>query len=324
MATSREHDFLSSAALRIMESASKSRLFGYTEGQRKLFDFSCDLKRDWSKVVAGQTLWQHGGDGIDKDLRTFLNEEDIHAAVYIARHESRHRARFTEVTQSYLRGPLRNRLSRLRVFWVPADFNAGDDKSREAIYASLREEITKDLLLQVALGGLTPQDVTRFAASKRPGLPIAILSYVKKQGYRNHRTASKDLNVSLDALRYEVERLFIIGFLGSESLQGGIYHVSDSGNAMLDITSRLHDYLESNLGEGNKNDEFEHICGLLGIDYPSIPITTRLLGKEAEVDIQDPTSLLLQHVAQAHADGSVSWPEPYFELPSASEISASK
>ncbi|MDN0197073.1 hypothetical protein [Streptomyces sp. S.PNR 29] len=324
MASSREHDFLSSAALRIMESASKSRLFGYTEGQRKLFDFSCDLKRDWSKVVAGQTLWQHGGDGIDKDIRTFLNEEDIHAAVYIARHESRHRARFAEVTQSYLKGPMRNRLSRLRVFWVPADFDARDEKSCESIYNSLKEEITKDLLLQVALGGLTPQDVTRFASSKRPGLPIAILSYVKEHGYRSNRTASKALSVGLDPLRYEIERLFILGFLDSESLQGGIYHVTDSGNAMLDIASRLRDYLRANLGNGNQNDEFEHICRVLGIDYSSIPITTRLIGKDAEVDIQNPTALLLQHVAQADADGSVDWPEPYFALPSASEISASK
>ncbi|MGI5197747.1 hypothetical protein ACQEVY_29645 [Streptomyces sp. CA-288835] len=323
MASSREHDFLSATALRIMEDASKSRLFGYTEGQRKLFDFSCDLKRDWSKVVAGQTLWKHGGDGIDKDIRTFLNEEDIHAAVYIARYESKLRSRFTEVTQSYLKTPMRGRLSRLRVFWVPPDFKASDEEACESVQNALKEEIAKDLLLQVALGGLTSQDATRFSSSKRPGLPIAILSYIKKHGYRNNRRAAKDLDVSLDALRYEIERLFIIGFLKSDSLQGGKYRVTDSGSAMLDISSRLRDYLRGNLGDGNVNEEFEHICRLLGIDYPSIPTTTRLLGKDAEVDIQDPTALLLQHVAQADADGSVDWPEPYFELPSASEISAS-
>ncbi|MFJ4952242.1 hypothetical protein [Streptomyces sp. NPDC088760] len=320
MATSPEHDFLSHAALRIMESASRSGLFGYTEGQRKLFDFSCDLKKDWSKVVVGQTLWQHGGDGIDKDLRTLLNERDIAAAVYIARHESRLRSRFAEVTQSHLDTPLRDRLSRLRVFWVPADFKTGDEKSEKSTYDSLREEITKDLLLHVALGGLTPQDVQRFAASRRPGLPLAILSHVKKDGYRNHRHTAKALDVSLDALRYETERLFIIGFLASESLQGGIYHVTDSGNAMLDICSRLRDYLNGNLGQNNRNSEFEHICSLLGIAYPSIPITTRLLGKDAEVDLQDPTALLLQHVAQADRDGSVHWPGPYFALPAASTL----
>lgn len=324
MANSAEHDFLSDAALRIMESASRSRLFGYTEGQRKLFDFSCDLKRDWSKIVAGQTLWQHGGDGIDKDLRTFLNEEDIHAAIYIARHESKHRARFTEVTQSYLKGPYRDRLSRLRVFWVPADFDAKSEREKNSVYETLKDEITKDLLLQVALGGLTPQDVIRFSASKRPGLPIAILSHVKKHGYRNHKRTAKELNAPIDALRFETERLFIIGFLGSESLQGGLYHLTDSGNAMLDICSRLRDYLSGNLGDGNENKDFEHISRLLGIDYPSIPSTTRLIGKDTGIDIQNPTALLLQHVAQADADGSTEWSKPYFALPSASEISASK
>jgi hypothetical protein len=322
MASSLEHDFLSITALRIMESASRSKLFGYTEGQRKLFDFSCDIKRDWSKAIVGQTLWKHDGDGIDKDLRTFLNEDDIHAAIYIARHESRHRSRLTEVTQSYLRGPYRDRLSRLRIFWVPADFDARNDKDKEAIHNVLRDEITKDLLLHVALGGLTLQDVTRFSAAKRPGLPIAILSHVKKHGYRNHRRTAKELNVPLDALRYETERLFIIGFLRSESLQGGIYNLTDSGTAMLDICSRLRDYLLGKLGDGNENKEFEHICGLLGINYPSISITTPLIGKEARVDMQDPTALLMQHVAQANDDGGVDWPKPYFELPSASEIFA--
>jgi hypothetical protein len=324
MAESPEHKFLSNAALRIMQDASKSKLFGYMEGQRKLFDFSCDLKRDWSKAVVGQTLWGHGGDGIDKDVRTFINEEDVHAAVYIARDESKIRTRFAEVTQSYLKSPSRHRLSRLRVFWVPADFKAEDEQTREVIQNYLKDEITKDLLLQVVLGGLTPPDVRRFSSAKRPGLPIAILSYTKKHGYKNYKKTATDLSASIDAVRYETERLFIIGFLESESLQGGIYTLTDSGNAMLDICSRLRDYLCGNLGGGNQNEDFEHIARLLGIDYPSIAITTRLIGKNPEVDIQDPTALLLQHVAQADSDGSVDWPEPYFALPSADEISASK
>ncbi|MGW0755719.1 hypothetical protein ACWD1Y_04360 [Streptomyces sp. NPDC002814] len=324
MAESEEHEFLSRTAINIMQTASSSKLFGYKEGQRKLFDFSCDLKRNWSKAIVGQTLWGHGGDGIDKDLRTFMNEEDIHAAIYIARDESKHRTRLAEITQSYLRSPSRDRLSRLRVFWVPADFKAKDERTKDVIHNYLKDEITKDLLLQVVLGGLTPQDVRRFSSAKRPGLPIAILSYTKQHGYKSYKKTATELGASLDAVRYETERLFIIGFLDSESLQGGLYHVTDSGNAMLDICSRIQNYLSGNLGDGNENKEFEHIATLLGINYPSIPITTRLIGKDAEVDIQDPTALLLQHVAQADADGSVEWSQPYFEMPSASEISASK
>ncbi|MER7479499.1 hypothetical protein ABTX60_17975 [Streptomyces sp. NPDC126510] len=321
MAQSAEHDFLSHAALKIMESASRSQLFGYTEGQRKRFDFSCDLKKDWSKVVAGQTLWKHGGDGIDKDLRTLLHEEDIAAAVYIARHESRSRARFAEVTQDYLK-TMRASLTRLRVFWVPTDFDADDEQAREAVYNSLREEITKDLLLQVALGGLTQQNVTQFASSRRPGLPLRILSYVGEHGYRNHRSAAKDLAVDPNALRLEIERLSLIGFLASDSLQGGLYGVTDSGNAILDVCSRLRAYLNGDLGDNNANADFEYICSLLGIDYPSIPITTSLLIGEADIDIQVPTALLLQHVAQADADGSVNWSDPYFRLPASADIAA--
>jgi hypothetical protein len=311
MAESPEHNFLSKTALTIMESAARSRLFGYTEGQRKRFDFSCDLKKDWSKVVAGQTLWKHGGDGIDKDLRTLLHEQDIAAAVYIARHESSNRARLAEVTQDYAK-TMRDSLSRLRVFWVPADFDADDESSRNAIREQLKEEITKDLLLHVALGGLTSEDVTRFASSRRPSVPLKILSHVKKHGYRSNRHTAKALDIDLNALRLETERLFVIGFLESPSLQGGEYRVTDSGHAMLDICSRLRAYLCGSLGDGNKNADFEHICKLLGIDYPSIPRTARLLVGDASIDIQNPTALLLQHVAQADADGSVDWPEPHY------------
>ncbi|MEU3848847.1 hypothetical protein [Streptomyces sp. NPDC029554] len=311
MAESAEHAYLSQTALTIMENASRSQLFGYTEGQRKRFDFSCDLKKDWSKVIAGQTLWKHGGDGIDKDLRTLLHEQDIAAAVYIARHESSNRARLAEVTQDY-QNTMPDSLSRLRVFWVPADFDADDEDSRTTIREHLKEEITKDLLLHVALGGLTAEDVIRFAASRRPSLPLKILSHVKKHGYRSHRHTAKALDVDLNALRVETERLFVIGLLTSASLQGGDYSVTDRGNAMLDICSRLRAYLNGGLGDRNENADFEYICKLLDIDYPSVPITTRLLISEADIDIQNPTALLLQHIAQADADGSVEWPDPYF------------
>ncbi len=106
------------------------------------------------------------------------------------------------------------------------------------------------------------------------------------------------------------------GFLESESLQGGVYRITASGLAMLDICSRLRDYLNGNLGEENKNAHLEYICSLLGIDYPSIPIDTPLIGEDVVHQLQNPTFLLLQHVAQADSEGSVDWPAPYFALPS--------
>ncbi|MFJ6656103.1 hypothetical protein ACIQNG_07035 [Streptomyces sp. NPDC091377] len=298
-----------------MESASKSGLFTYKEGKRKLFDFSCDLKKDWSKIISGQTLWRHDRDGVDKDLRTLVTEKDIAAAVYIARHSQQNKVRLAEVTESYRNAGLEDRLSRLRVFWIPGDFDADNEKARETIFNTLKQEMTEDLLLQVALGGLTRQDVTRFAASKHPGRPITLLSFIREYGYRSISDTGNRLGFTKSAVREETDRLFIIGLIESDSLQGGIYRITDSGNAILDICSRLCDYLRGNLGGGNRNKELEHVCRILGIHYPSIPHTTPL-GIRNKVDLQNPTALLLQHVAQADADGSVTWPQPYFALPS--------
>jgi hypothetical protein len=218
------------------------------------------------------------------------------------------RVRVSEVAGAFRDSPMRERLPRLRVFWIPGDFDADDERAREATYKNLKEEMTRDLLIHVVLGGLTPQDVSRFAGSRRPGYPLAILSYIKLNGFGSLAGARKALRLSDTILKEEIQRLFIIGLLESDDLIGGGYRVSDSGNAMLDICSRLRDYLNESLGG---NQEFEHICRLLGIDYtsidPSMPIA---------LDFQSPAALLLQHVSQADKDRSVAWPEPYFELPS--------
>ncbi|HET6355108.1 hypothetical protein [Streptomyces sp.] len=308
MPESPEHEFLSDSALKIMASAARSGLYTYKEGARKLFDFSCDLRKDWSKVISGQTLWKHDRDGIDKDLRTLLTDENAAAAVYVARHSTTNRGRVSEVAGAYRATPMRERLSRLRVFWIPNDFDADDERAREETYKYLKEEMTRDLLMHVVLGGLTPQDVSRFAGSRRPGYPLAILSHIRLNGFGSLAGARKALGLSDIILKEEIQRLFIIGLLESDEVIGGRYKVSDSGNAMLDICSRLRDYLNESLGD---NQEFEHICHLLGIDYGTIEPSVAI-----DLDFRSPTALLLHHVAQADSDRSVEWPEPYFALPS--------
>jgi hypothetical protein len=59
MAESPEHQFLKSEATKVLEDFSCLHLYGYTETDRKKFDFSCLLERDWSRPLVGQVLWKH-------------------------------------------------------------------------------------------------------------------------------------------------------------------------------------------------------------------------------------------------------------------------
>jgi hypothetical protein len=64
-----EHQFLSHKFLEVLAEFSQLKLYGYTEADRKKFDFACVLHRDWDRSLVGQTLWKHT-EGIDKDIRT--------------------------------------------------------------------------------------------------------------------------------------------------------------------------------------------------------------------------------------------------------------
>ncbi|MFF2187875.1 hypothetical protein [Streptomyces sp. NPDC058155] len=322
MAESAEHSFLSSAALRVMEEASSSKLFGYKEGERKRFDFSCDLARDWSKVVSGQTLWKHT-EGIDKDIRILLADPETSVSVYVARDAVKNRALFHEVVGDYRSSPVRDRLTRLRVFWVPSDFDADDESARDLVYRLLRENVTNDLLMKVALGGISKADLKSFVTSGRPGYPIRVLSYISRNGHGSMTVTGRNLSISSSVLKEEIQRLFLIGLIESEYLLGGIYRISEKGRVVLDVCSRLNDYLN---GELANSPSFEYICSLLGINYTAIDA---LLGdkvgfkyfdagngrRKFELDFEDVAAMALQHIYQAGLDVSMEWPEVQYSVP---------
>ncbi|MYR97881.1 MULTISPECIES: hypothetical protein [unclassified Streptomyces] len=322
MAESPEHSFLSSAALEVMEEASSSKLFSYKEGERKRFDFSCDLARDWSKLVSGQTLWKHT-EGIDKDIRILLADPETSVSVYVARDAVKNRALFQEVVSDYRSSPVRDRLSRLRVFWVPGDFDADDEAARGLVYRLLRENFTNDLLLKVALGGIGASDVKSFATSRRPGYPLRILSHIGRNGHGSMTVTGKSLSISSAILKEEIQRLFLLGFIESEYLLGGIYRISEKGRVVLDICSRLNDYLNGGL---SVNPSFEYICGLLGVNYASIdPSLGDKVGYryfdigngklKFELDFEDAAALILQHIYHAGLDASMDWPTVEYSVP---------
>ncbi len=54
-----EHMFLSQCVTSALSQLSQTNLYAYVEAERRKFDFACELKRDWSRPLVGQTLWNH-------------------------------------------------------------------------------------------------------------------------------------------------------------------------------------------------------------------------------------------------------------------------
>src|SRR3712207_2576857 len=140
MAESPEHRFLSESFLEILQEFSVLDLYGYREADRKRFDFAATVNRDWTRPLAGQTLWSHG-DGVDKDIRMLLSDTESEIKAYVARHNVRNRAKFNEAIEDYKHTSLGRELFKLRTIWVPDGFDADDESARETMRASLRSAV---------------------------------------------------------------------------------------------------------------------------------------------------------------------------------------
>lgn len=316
MAQSVEHAFLSDTVLDVLVEAAKSDLFTCKESGRKRFDFACDLTRDWTKAVAGQTLWKHDQDGIDKDLRTLLTDKDTSTSVYVARDSVANRARVSEVISDYRNSELRPNLAKLRVFWIPGDFDADDELARGVVRAGLRRDVGNDLLLRVVLGGLTAQDVHYFSGSGRLGFSPWLLCHLARDGFHNYTHAAKRYNIGVPSLKQELLRLEFTGMLTRERSAYSMLQVSEKGRAMLDICAHLHAYLN---GRSEANAEFLYICKLLGMDFSEIIHDGQQTGFEVFTHNRERfrpaarvsnTTLMLVCLYYVSQHGDIEWPDP--------------
>jgi hypothetical protein len=267
MAESPEHGYISNAFLSALESLARSRLYGYTEANRKMFDLACGLERDWKRLLVGQTLWKHS-EGISKDLLYLLTEDSASAVVYLARHTSRNQRDTYQLLDRMRRSELASRLHRVRVIWVPSDFDADDESKRAMLKDHLRDAVANDILLNVLFGRLSALDVRFFLASAGiPGLLLAALYVIAKEGFVNYPQLAQRLNVSASTLRPRVAALVTAGFLWTLPAMS-LYYVSARGRVFLDICHEL-------VVAGDRlGPELAYILGLLELDVDlTAPIT---------------------------------------------------
>lgn len=326
MAESVEHAFLSDSILQILENVSRSRLYAYKEADRKRFDFACDLATNWKRAVSGQTLWKHTK-GIDKDIRMLLSETESDVLIYVARSTMKNKAVLHEAISDYRRAGLKDKLSRLRVFWVPEDFDADSDSHRELVQSDLQESVSRDLLLSVVLGGITERDVSSFVAwSGMIGLSLAVLAEVEASGFGNYTQLGKKLGIGATPVKERIIRLSLTGFIvpgSNPRASGSVYEVSPKGYALMDLCGRLS--AERDKG-GDVDSGLAHICSLLGVDPKMVDLWSPFPGYDASLLIGshelkmhprfDPSSRLAMEIDAAFKNWGVSFPDPHYKIPS--------
>ncbi len=267
MAESVEHKFLSHCVTGVLSELARTNLYAYVEAERRKFDFACEILRDWSRPLVGQTLWNHTA-GVDKDLRTMLLDADAQICAYVARDTVKARRLLSEVMRDFRsRGDLISP-HRLRVFWVPHDFDADDEQQRILVMGMLRESIGRDILMNVVFGNLTSEDVRSFVrTSGRAGLHLAVLHAISTSRDLGLRT--QDLANQLDASPGSVrERLLRLAGCGFIAQFGGVVipsRVTLKGRVFLDLCGEL----QRQVSAGNLNAEILHILRLLDMRYAS-------------------------------------------------------
>ena len=71
MAETAEHKFISEALDAVLQRIARTQLIGISEAERRKFDYSAVLLRDFSRPLVSQVLWSHV-EGVEKDVRTLL------------------------------------------------------------------------------------------------------------------------------------------------------------------------------------------------------------------------------------------------------------
>jgi len=263
MAESVEHKFLSDLLLEIVNKFSASDLYSYRESDRKKFDYSCNLKENWDYSLDGQTLWKHT-EGVDKDVRTLVVTSNAQIRAYIARDTVKNRSVFFEASRDFKSAGHASALNRLKIFWVPYDFDADNDSSRQVVMHELTSKVVNDILFNVIFGRLTPGGVRAIlVGSGMTGLETAVLHHIGTQGFVNFSDLRKRFQVSPNTLRERVSRLQRSRFLLQPRGGGQDFYVSPAGRSYLRLCAQVWDFT---LNKAVLKEETREILRLLELE----------------------------------------------------------
>ena len=191
-------------------------------------------------------------------------EADICA--YVARDTIKGRRLLSEALHDFRSGPNLARPHRLRVFWIPEDFDADDESQRNLVADLLTEQVSRDILMNVVFGNLNAEDVRFFVrTSGLAGLHLSILFVIStaSEEFSRIRDLAENLQVSQGAVRERLIRLLGCGFLrqfgGGATLAGATL----KGRVFLDFCG----VLRREVSSGEMSAELLHLMRLLDMRY---------------------------------------------------------
>jgi hypothetical protein len=208
-------------------------------------------------------LWSHT-EGVDKDLRMLLSDQESQIKAYVVRHNVKNQAKFAEAVQDYKATHLTSELFKLKPIWVPDGFDADSESERRTMRDFITSAVVQDILFNVVFGRLTSDDVEIFlSATGFVGLQLALLAYIAEHPMGNLARPSEALDVSPGAIRDRLLILQAAGFVGNPNGRPGfsiINEVTVRGRVFLDILRRL----EVETATGSISAELEYVLTMLG------------------------------------------------------------
>ncbi|MCL5036435.1 MAG: hypothetical protein M1269_04870 [Chloroflexi bacterium] len=240
MAEGPEHTFLKSTSTDVLQGFSRLRLYLYHEADRKKFDMACLLERDWSRPLVGQVLWHHSK-GIDKDVRTLLLDPHAEIKLYVARDHMKNRQQLSEVLEDFKRSG-KTDLYRLKIIWIPSDFDADKEAQRILIQDLVQSRIVSDILMNVVFGNLEADHIRLFLTSSGiQGVNLALLDLIDRRSFElNFSGMSQALGISKGPIREKISILHGAGLVETpDGVIGIAYRTTPRGRLFLDLLGRL-------------------------------------------------------------------------------------
>ena len=194
-------------------------------------------------------------------------DPDAEVCAYVARDTVKARRLVSEVMQDFRSSGVHLEPHRLRVFWVPPDFDADDEAQREFITGLLRDAVARDILMNVVFGNLTAEDVRFFVGTSGiAGLHLALLyviSTTPKYHMQTIKSLGIQLGVSAGAIRERLLRLRGCGFVNEANDNVIIAKTTLKGRVFLDLCGQL----QRQISTGRLNAEMLQILRLLEMRY---------------------------------------------------------